>query len=572
MSPLAHRYRARLGPSVFRGSFSPVWHGTRSLHPTYLSVKTFCNNLARLSLVWTGLAVLAAPSLALEGFQYTRGLDVPSPGWVRVPLDLPAIQHMAPGGADLRVFSPAGAEIPARLEPSPPRLPGEVPGPSLEVATRDAECEAAGPGAQACALTLPAPGQRLRRLSVEIQGQGMVGYRLFRPNAGRWRLLAEGVWQRDGELTRHLLDAGPRPLPGSLLRLELHGSTRSAPRLVSYGIELELPTVLFEAPEPGSYVLAYGAMARAEARRRRSPVPAEALWVTLGPEEEHVPPSLKTLAAAPSLRLDERRLAGSWKVVAPGVKAGTLVRLGLPDAVYGVAREDLGNLRLVAGDRQVPFFRWSPDAPALVFRRALGLEEKRATRESEAEVRLSRPGLPLTALDLTLPAGPLRRALGVRYLDPARSRRGEEEPEPVVRTVWECRPQPPLPCRESLELPDPGPPVLSVRFADGDNPPLAGVQATLWRRADMLLFVWPESKKPVRLVAGHERLEPPSYDLQALGDRLLGYPWQPAELDLEASSAEEDPWWSGWIRPMTLVIAGVCLLVLLRRILMDGEA
>ena len=31
------------------------------------------------------------------------------------------------------------AEIPARLEPSPPRLPGEVPGPSLEVATRDAE-------------------------------------------------------------------------------------------------------------------------------------------------------------------------------------------------------------------------------------------------------------------------------------------------------------------------------------------------------------------------------------------------------------------------------------------------
>ncbi|HEV2844789.1 MAG TPA: hypothetical protein VG477_08080 [Thermoanaerobaculia bacterium] len=497
-------------------------------------------------------------------------MEVPSAGWVRAPLDLLAIQHMAPDGADLRVFSPAGAEIPARLEPSPPRLPGEVPGPSLEVATRDGRCEAEGPGALACLLTLPAPGQRVRRLSVEVEGKGMMGYRLYRPQGGRWRLLAEGVWQRGQPRTRHLLDAGPSPVPGGLLRLELHGST---PRLVSYGIELELPTVLFEAPEPGPYVVAYGAMAREEAGRSRSAAPAEAVWVTLGPEEEHAPPSLISLAAAPSLRLDERRLAGSWRVVAPGVKAGTLLRLELPGVVYRFTREDLGNLRLVAGDRQVPFFRWSPDAPALVVRKALGFQERGARRESEAEIRLPHSGLPLTALDLTAPAAPLRRPVGVRYLEPDRSRR-EEAPrdrEPAVRGDWECRPRPPLPCRESLELPAGGPPELAIRLHDGDNPPLAGVQAALWRRNDTLLFVWPETERPVRLVAGPRRLEPPSYDLQALGDRLLRYPWEPAELDLEAASAGEAPWWSGWIRPMTLVIAGMCLLVLLRRILMEGE-
>lgn len=512
---------------------------------------------------------LASPALPIEGFHFTRKVEVSAPGWVRAPLDLPAIQHMAPGGADLRVFSPADAEIPAWLEASPPRLPGEVPGPSLEVAIRSAKCEEEGPGAVACVLALPAPGQRVRRLSVEVEGKGMMGYRLYRPQQGRWRLLVEGVWQRDQERTRHVLDAGSTPVPDGLLRLELFGS---APRLAGYETGLELPTVLFEAPEPGVYVIAYGSMARAEAGRPQSPAPAEALWVTLGAEEEHTPPSLTSLAAAPSLRLDERRLAGSWRVTASGVKAGTLVRLGLPDVVYGFARKDLGNLRLVAGDRQVSFFRWSPDAPALVFRRAVALDESRAARESEAEIRLSHPGLPLTALDLTVPAAPLRRALGVRYLDPGRARRGEDPRQraPVVRAVWECRPQPPLPCRESLALPSPGPPELSVRFADSDNPPLAGVQAALWRRADTLLFVWPESEEPVRLVAGPDRLEPPAYDLQALGDRLLSYPWQPAELDLEDSSAEKEPWWSGWIRPMTLVIAAACLLVLLRRILMEA--
>ena len=77
---------------------------------------------------------------------------------------------------------------------------------------------------------------------------------------------------------------------------------------------------------------------------------------------------------------------------------------------------------------------------------------------------------------------------------------------------------------------------------------------------DTFLFIWPESASPVRLVAGPERLEPPSYDLQALGDRLLSYPWQPVELNVEDSSSAEDPWWSGWIRPMTLGIAGICLL------------
>lgn len=58
----------------------------------------------------------------VQGFHYNRDIQVAAPGWVRVPLDLAAIQHLSPGAADLHVFSPAGGEVPVWIEPAPPRI------------------------------------------------------------------------------------------------------------------------------------------------------------------------------------------------------------------------------------------------------------------------------------------------------------------------------------------------------------------------------------------------------------------------------------------------------------------
>ncbi len=59
---------------------------------------------------------------AIEGFLYTRPVEVPVRGWVQVPLDLTTLRHLAPNGgaqaADLRVFGPAGGEVASRLVPS----------------------------------------------------------------------------------------------------------------------------------------------------------------------------------------------------------------------------------------------------------------------------------------------------------------------------------------------------------------------------------------------------------------------------------------------------------------------
>ena len=610
----------------------------------------------------------------VQGFHYTRTVEVPSPGWVQVPLDLGAVQHLAPGGADLRVFSAAGGEVTPRIEPAVPRserrpvgsfraqpagdgwfllidvgadpvshdrlflapvhppLPapdrvegsadgaawqplaagepgreagettvsypvtGErylrlhwprrpeaprisaaavetVTGPVMSVASPGGDCEPGPPGATFCTLALPAAGQIVRSLAVEIEGKGVLGYRLYAPLASRWRPLAEGVWQPAGGRTRHLIPGGAEPV-GAVLRLELY-ALGARPRLAAYGVDLNLQTVLFQAAEPGSYTLAYGGSPPAGTRRTGPPLGVQPVWLEAGAESEHGLPALPPAATAPAVRLASGRLAASWRVAAPTAKPGLVVHLELPALVYGVARTDLGNLRVMAGDRQIPYLRWSPEDPALAAEEAglHFLKGGRRSGDSTLEIHLPEPGLPLTQAQLGTPALPLRRAVGLRYLEPAttpaREVRRRERPV-VVHETWECRPEPPLPCEELLPLPGRAPSVLEVSVHDGDNPPLPSLGAALWRRRDVLLFVWPETETPVRLVVGPETLTAPTYDLQALGDGLLSYPWQPAELSQGGAPARIRPWWSRWMRPMILLAATLGLVLLLRRILADA--
>lgn len=634
-----------------------------------------------MALVFTLAAGLATVARAeVQGFHYTRQVEIPSPGWVQVPLDLAAVRHLAPGGADLRVISPTGGEVPLRIEPAAPRgerrpvdsfhpqpagdgwllvvdvgpdplpherlfltsvrsplpfpdrvesspdgalwrplagkpSPGETVGkiavsypaagdrylrlhwprraesprisaaeveavtsPTLSVASSSIQCEPGPPGATFCTLALPAAGQTVRRLTVEIDGKGVVGYRLDAPRDARWRPVTEGVWQPPGGggRTRHPIAAGPEPVAGAVLRLELHGSG-ARPRLATYAVDLAVQTVLFHAEEPGKHTLAYGGVTLAGLRRAEPP-PAgtRTIWLEPGPESERGLPDLPAAATAPSVRLGEsRRLAGSWRVAAPAAKPGSLVRLELPALVYRAARADLGNLRVMAGDRQIPFQRWSPEDPAAAVQEwNLRLQGGgRRSGDSSVEIHLPEPGLPLSQVELTAPAAPLRRAVGLRYLEPAttpaREVRRRERPT-LVRETWECRPQPPLPCRGWLPLPGHAPSVLEVSVHDGENPPLSGLGAALWRRRDILLFVWPETEEPVRLVAGPDTLTAPSYDLQALGDALLSYPWQPAELSQGTAPPPARSWWSRWMRPMILLAATAGLVLLLRRILSDA--
>lgn len=596
-------------------------------------------------------ACLASPIQA----QYTRRVDVPAAGWVRVPLDMAAIRHMAPDGADLHVFGPEGASIPFRLSASlpdsasrparverrrdrwlvdtgegppherlvldlasegtaldlesspdgetwqplaamvPVRLGGaeglqrialaypstsdrylrlrstapiaaasveSVAGPLLTLAVQGAPCRLA-PSASICTVEIPA-GQVLRRLTVDIEGEGTVGYRLHAPAEFRWELLTEGVWREPG---RHVLAGGPKPVPGATLRLELHGP--GGPRLTSYALDLAVPTVAFRAPGPGRYLLAYGGAGGG--KPTAGDPPAGALWLEPGPEQEGEPAALP---AEPGGPLDRIRFSNVWDVWAPNAEPGDLIRLELPARVYGAAREDLGDLRLAVAGRQIPFFRWSPAAPAYAGGEP-GLALTGADRPGESRVLVSLPseGMPLTQIHLSSLAAPLRRPVSVIYVDPDRRspRSGRAVREQGARSTWNCAPEPPLPCRIRLDLPGTAAPrLLTVRLRDGDNPRLSSLGVTVWRRRDVLLFVWPEVEdERVRLLAGARDLEAPGYELAELGPALLGHPWRPAELRIPGT-ADEAPWWGRWVMPVGVTIVAAWLIWLLRRILSEA--
>jgi hypothetical protein len=618
----------------------------------------------------------------LQGTPYSRPVEVPAAGWVRVPLDLAAVRHLGLYSS-LRVTAPGGEEVPhwtapfvedgarrpvkvlevrkdgrgwllrldvgpeplvherllldfARLTTAPdvaldasqdgrswePLVAGDLfrlgqaeglartsllypatsarylrlawpiqagfpelrgvqveptdPGRSLTITSPYNPCRS-GPSAAtlACRLTLPAAGRTVRRLTVELAGGATVGYRLYQPWQGAWRPLAAGVW-RGARAARHVLPLPREPLAGNSLRLELFGAAGDPPpRLLRHTFDLAVDTVLFYAEAPGRYTLSYGGLpspgpAGGQVESRSMAAGVEAAWVAPGPEEEAWLPPLPA-AAALGARISGERFRASWPVAASGAAPGDLVRLALPDMVYGQARPDLGDLRLVAANRQIPYVRWSPPDPVAVLERAdLRPEAEKGRHYSRIEVSLPAANLPVTEIELAAPPAALRRPVGVRYPDAGPPALAPREERLVARDSWECLPEPPLPCVLALPLAGPASRRLAVRFADGDNAPLPTVDLSVWRRDDVLFFAWPGQSK-VQLLAGAPELAAPVYDLAALAEVLPLRPWRSAELDLGADLRRgAPPWWSRWVLPATLAVAGLFLLALLRRILAEA--
>src|SRR5215218_7906429 len=133
--------------------------------------------------------LLSSQLQALPGFAYTRDLSVPAAGWVRVPLDLAALRHMAPGGADLRVLSPSGAVVPFRLSVALPvsgRQPLVVRSPEPEDAGWVQQLEAGASG------SAPAPHERLI-LALALDGPVPALSLEGSLDGADWQPLASGV-------------------------------------------------------------------------------------------------------------------------------------------------------------------------------------------------------------------------------------------------------------------------------------------------------------------------------------------------------------------------------------------
>jgi hypothetical protein len=437
-------------------------------------------------------------------------------------------------------------------------------GPSIALATGDSSCERGGNGAVACRVDLPAPGATVRRIELSLSGAGAVGYLLEAPDGGHWSTIAQGVWQRpnpEGRLeTRHLLNLDAEVGTGDFLRLSLYAAG-TPPELSGVRLEIAPREVAFLAESPGRYTLVYGAGAGAPPRLETA-VEVDPAELAAGPERARPAPPLPA-AANPGAALVLEAFPSSWEVAAPGAAAGDVVRLEIPDGVYAAAHADLGDLRLATGTRQIPYIRrTSPEPVRAAVAWGMRAEPERAHGWSRVELDLPAARSPWTQISIATPGGPLRRRLEVLAVRP-------RNPEPAGRettiasTLWECNPMPPLPCRTLLPIEGPGASRIAVRFEDGDNAPLGEVELAVWRRRDALVFVWPGSAK-VRLLAGAEAMAAPAYDLAALSGELLGRPWQAGEL---APVVRDEPRGLRFLLPIVLGLAGIGLLLLLRRIL-----
>ena len=441
-------------------------------------------------------------------------------------------------------------------------------GPTLAVRTASPACRGEG-AALVCGVPVPskyAIGLRLHlRLAPAAAGAGggRVGYRLLRPSRGTWEQVLEGTAPIGGGALALPLPA--ESLWAESLRLELYGDP-APPRLAAWTLEMARPSVVFDAPRAGRYTLAYGGGTES-APARPAVAAAGALRVVPGPERRQALPPLPATAAAPGAALDAKSFDASWPVRAPRARAGEVVRLELPPAVLAATRRGFNDLRLAAGERQLPYVRLEPETPVLaLYRRGLRPRPGRLGRTSRVAFAVD-PGQDYAALSLTA-APPFRRPLTVTHHSGVRPL-GSSGFE-AARGDWDCSAQPPLPCRWQDDLGIwKGVDRVVVRFDDGDNPPLARVDAALWRERLLLVFVWPAAGE-VRLLAGNQDLgQRPRYDLEPLAPQLLARPWRAAVVDVGGGTRMEErgPAWLPLLIPAVLALAGVVLVLILAQMI-----
>lgn len=418
----------------------------------------------------------------------------------------------------LRLFWPQAAGYPEvrRAE----ALPAPASPATLLEATLSLTHAGTLPGGQAYLLSLPGTGLRLRGLRIEIADGGAFSYRLFLSREGRWEKVAEDALAPDAE-GRATIPCNLETGSSAFLRVEVATGTALVPKLARAWGSFEADRVIFHAPQPGSYRLAYGSVGVAPPAYPKfiPPQASETLPALLfGEEREGAAAGLPAARAALGAGMPELSFSAAWSVVSPA-KPGSVVRLEIPAELYASARRDLGDLRLESGGRQLPYVLHSPAEPLLVGEWvALAPSPTRNAGESEVLLPPLPKGLPVTALELRTTASAFQRAYTIRASGEA-ARPGLDTAGAFYAGTWSCSGASALPCAETVPLSYGGEGELRILFRDGENPPLPPVTASLWRRRHQLLYLQPES--PVRLVAGSPSLTAPSYDIAALGEQLL---------------------------------------------------
>jgi hypothetical protein len=423
-------------------------------------------------------------------------------------------------------------------------------------------------GEKAFALTLPKSPVDRATLLVTLSLAYPVRARLLAARSGSWAQVAETVLLPD----RPALLSLPETAFGDPVCLALSGGGYEAPVPTAIRLRYAPLSFVFNATQAGTYTLHYGAVGRRSPRAalRELPVMPESLATGVpGPQREKPLPDLPAPSLAMGAPLPDAKFLRRYAVVAGETPPGALVRLEVPQDLYGAAASDLSDVRIGAGGRQVPYVLYSPaeGVEVLSFK---GAVPKPCDQPGESEIPMELPAedLPLVSLELSAPSAPFTRGVTLEFYQAAAPGGGVSEPRWIVldRATWVCPGVGDAPARITLRPGRVGSRKLRLAFQDGDNAPLPSVDAVLWRQGHALVFPWPE-ETPVELLAGAQGLGPPRYDLMALAEDIIHRPAAIASTQEPAARTamgEGSPAWRWALLAGLLVAAGILILVLSR--------
>jgi len=411
------------------------------------------------------------------------------------------------GVRQLRLFWPESAQVP---ELRAVRA-AAVGGGAIETAMPPLEaCTAVSPRHRTCLWGLP---ERTRRLEVDLEGSGALGFRLWAGEDGAWREVDSGVLpERAEDGSQRLTLERALPARGDV-RLDLHGGARPT----AARAERRVLRLLFETEREGDLILEYGEGVGPGPRRDR-PRGAPTVLVP-GPESERR--GSPSADRRPGAAVPEGPLAARWEVAVADASAPWAV-LELPREVYEAAGSGLSDVRLAAGDRLLPFLLVSDPAPTLLERRTDLAPSPAGERVSEVDLGVAQTP-PWSQLLVRVGLSPLDRRVrlvGERERGPD----GEERVAAGPWTAWTCSAPAPLPCVLVL-VPPPAPAGARWRLEidDGDDAPLPAVEVEIHRRGDRLRFPVPVEGR-LLLLAGRPDLGPPRFDLAARAGQVLAEP------------------------------------------------
>ncbi|MEQ1502095.1 MAG: hypothetical protein ABMB14_07680 [Myxococcota bacterium] len=260
------------------------------------------------------------------------------------------------------------------------------------------------------------------------------------------------------------------------------------------------PHALCGGAAPGTTLLADLSIAGPELARlggaaiQPGPVADNPAWV---------PPEIRSNLGTPGTPLDDVAFAWRRPVTGEG-----LVRIPVPPEVLAIARPDLGDLRLVADGRQIPFV--AVQDPNDVAVDGVTLDRTERGSDTRLEVAVPTAGTWVSRLAIASPAALFTREVTVGVPGAG----GRVQVLRMVQWTGNARSAPLV-----IELAQPIGDRLIVTVANGDDPPLPVDGVTVYRAAWDLVATLPPGG--AELLYGGPTVDAPNYDLAMLTTPLL---------------------------------------------------